>query len=140
MKYFITFILGIICGPHTGTGSEIPIINVLGMEQEDRFGLKSIPAILMGVDHINSLYSDVFQLNVLRTTFGPTCSPIGKAIAFADVYYHNTIYASFGPGEYPLVVVRHIKKGTFVVMKEGSCFYIYLYTTISIFIENIKVH
>jgi hypothetical protein len=38
MKYFITFILGIICGPHTGTGSEIPIINVLGMEQEDRFG------------------------------------------------------------------------------------------------------
>jgi hypothetical protein len=75
----------------------------------------------------------------MRTTFGPTCSPIGKAIAFADVYYHNTIYASFGPGEYPLVVVRHIKKGTFVVMKEGSCFYIYLYTTISIFIENIKV-
>jgi hypothetical protein len=50
MKYFITFILGIICGPHTGTGSEIPIINVLGMEQEDRFGLKSIPAILMGVN------------------------------------------------------------------------------------------
>jgi hypothetical protein len=57
------------------------------MEQEDRFGLKSIPAILMGVDHINSLYSDVFQLNVLRTTFGPTCSPIGKAVAFADVHY-----------------------------------------------------
>ena len=110
MKYFIIFTLGIICGPHAGTGSGIPIINVLGMEQEDKLGFKRIPAILMGVDHINSLYSDVFQLNLLRTTFGPSCSPNGKAIAFADVYYQNTIYASFGPGEYPLVVVRHINK------------------------------
>lgn len=80
------------------------------MEQEDSFGIKRIPAILMGVDHINSLYSDVFHLNLLRTTFGPSCSPDGKAVAFANIYYDNTIYASFGPGEYPLVVVPHIKK------------------------------
>ena len=114
MKYFITCILGIICDLHTGTGSGVPVINVLGMEQVDHIGIKRLPAMLMGVDHVNSLYSDVFQLNLLRTTFGWICSPNDKAVAFADVYYHNTIYASFGPGEYLLVFVRHIKKWTFV--------------------------
>ena len=112
MKHFIIFTLGIICCLQTGSG--VPVIDVFGMEQVDYIGIKRLPAILVGVEHVNSLYSDVFQLNLLQTRFGWSCSPNGKASVFADVYFHNTIYATFGPSEYPLVVVPHIKKWTFV--------------------------
>ena len=82
------------------TGSCVQIINVLGMEQENGFGIYKLPAIFMGIEKINSLYRDVFQLNLLRTTFGAKCSPNGKAVAFADIYYNHQFEASFGPGEY----------------------------------------
>ena len=82
------------------TGSCVQIINVLGMEHENRFGIYKLHAIFMGIEKINSLYRDVFQLNLLRTTFGGICSPNGKAVAFADIYHHHQFEASFGPGEY----------------------------------------
>jgi hypothetical protein len=40
------------------------------------FGIYKLHAIFMGIEKINSLYRDVFQLNLLRTTFGGICSPI----------------------------------------------------------------
>ena len=82
------------------TGSCVQIINVLGMEHENRFGIYKLHAIFMGIEKINSLYRDVFQLNLLRTTFGGICSPNGKAVAFADIYHSHQFEASFGPGKY----------------------------------------
>ncbi|XP_071150513.1 atrial natriuretic peptide receptor 1-like [Mytilus edulis] len=68
------------------------------MEQEDSFGINKLPAIFLGVEKVNSIYNDTFQLNLIRTTFGERCSPNDKAVAFAEIYYKHHISVSFGPG------------------------------------------
>lgn len=77
----------------------VKIINILGMEQEDSFGINKLPAIFLGVEKVNSIYNDTFQLNLIRTTFGERCSPNDKAVAFAEIYYKHHISVSFGPGK-----------------------------------------
>ena len=62
-------------------------IHILAIEQLDSFGLRSLPAIYIGTETVNALYKNVFDIHLIQTTFGETCSSNGKAAAFSLVQH-----------------------------------------------------
>lgn len=75
-------------------------IYILAMEQLDRFGLRSLPAIYIGTETVNALYKNVFDIHLMQTTFGETCSPNGKAAAFSLVHRDYNMQGTMGPGKF----------------------------------------